>query len=435
MIDALVDIAISVIINLAEYFILLFLMQYICSAHIKLHKRNLWICAGLCTACVIVACVSENELIGYTYMFIAIILTVLLFSTKKIKDLLLFFPASAIYMTLTLMPETILEMILPAMGGTIVLTGLTLTYTAIATDVLLLITLIFLRHILTKYETIVPFSTKEIIGSIGILFFSMVDIMLLLALNSIQLKPAIYYMWVVIFVGAFLLIVGYYYYNLVDTRIRIYRHTLTKAEAEYLQVQLDALQEVKENEDQVKRIRHDLKNHLEIIQKLCEEGNLKELKKYTEQLHKDTNISGNSILTGNKIGDMVVHSKMQMATEHNIRFTFTGTLESLEKMEAPDICGLLANAYDNAIEACASIPNAHIHTEVRTTTNYTVIRISNPVTENIRIRNNNIATTKKEKSSHGYGLNIMKRIARKYNGSCTFQCENNEFSVKIMLLT
>ena len=358
-----------------------------------------------------------------------------MFSSTKGMDLLRFFPALAIYMIVTVMPEAILDELAPTWNGRFPIWNDTLGIATLITDVLLLILLLLLRHILMRYDTIVPFTKKEAIGSFALLFFCMIDILLLMTLNRTQVDTATYYIWVVIFVGGLCLSVAYYFYNMVESRIQFYRQTLTKNETEFLQLQLDALQDVKENEEQVRRIRHDLKNHLEVIQSLCEEGNLDELKKYTQQLNKENILAGGDILTGNKIADIILRSKSKLAEEQGIRFTFTGALDTLEKVDAPDICGLLSNAYDNALEACQGVQDAYIHTEVQTTRNYTVIYISNSTREKVRIRNNSLATTKADKHTHGYGTSIMKRIAHKYNGSCTFHYEENVFRVKIVLLT
>lgn len=115
--------------------------------------------------------------------------------------------------------------------------------------------------------------------------------------------------------------------------------------------------------------------------------------------------------------------------------TYSGSFESLKKMSAPDICGLLSNAYDNAIESCTLQKDAFIRTEVNTTRNYTVIQITNSISKKVRIQNNSMATTKDDKTTHGYGTIIMKRIAHKYGGNCTFTSTQNEFKVKIVLLT
>lgn len=126
---------------------------------------------------------------------------------------------------------------------------------------------------------------------------------------------------------------------------------------------------------------------------------------------------------------------MKICEERGIDFTFTGALSGFDALDAPDICSLLSNAYDNAIEACMSQENAYIRTTVHTTPNHTAIQIVNSVSKKVSIRNNRAASSKRDKAAHGYGIDIMRRIAYKYGGSCTLHCDKREFTVKIVVLT
>lgn len=425
----------SVASNELSYWILLFIMQYICSAHMNLSRKNICICSVASGICFALCFISNIPDLDFYCMFLLLILTVLIFSSRRFKDLLLLLPALLFYIVLTVMPQSLLEELHPAFSKRITFSAYSFTYIARAIDILLLAALIYLRKLLAKYETILPLSKKEIAGCLGVLFFCFVDIGLLIGLKERNSSPVYHYIWLTILVGFFLLGVGYYFYNLIDTRVSFYKQTLTKNDTEYLKLQLESLQNSKENEEHVKRMRHDLKNHLAIINTLCEEERYEELREYTASLNQEAASMGNIIFTGNDIADMVLRSKMQLAANHNILFEFDGTLEALKNMEAPDICGLLSNAYDNALEACVTIPNAYIRTKVSTTPNYTVIQITNPVQQKVPIHNNNVATTKAEKHAHGYGMDIMKRIACKYKGTCTFESSNEEFTVKIRLLT
>lgn len=429
------NLLITIIINLTEYMILILLMQYVCSAHMNLCRRNLLLCCGMAAAVYTPAFLFGNESLLFFSVFALIALTVLLFSRKRLLDLLLFLPAFSIYCVLTVIPESLISELWPALEGKFLLCGTPLRALGIATDLLLLILLLFLRYILEKYETTLHFSFKEIMGSIGLLFFSLIDGLLLVALNRVNLSPVIYYSWEVIFIGALIFCTGYYLFNLIESRVRIYRQALSRNETEYLRLQLEALQDAKEDEEQIKRMRHDLKNHLSVIQTLCEEGSYDEVRRYTGQLNLSLPLSPNDMLTGNKVADFILHSKKETAQKQGIAFTFSGSLSSLDKLEAPEICGLLSNAYDNAIEACLTQEHAYIRTQARTTRNYTVILITNSVTRKVSVQGTSIPTTKKDASSHGYGMEIMKRIARKYGGSCSFHCSQNEFEVKIVLLT
>ncbi len=435
MLSYLGGLFVSIFVNIITYWVFVLIMKYICSAKLNLNRRNIYICT-IGTALVFgIGYLSQNDFFDFFAMFIVIALTVLLFSTQRFKDLLLFFPAFIIYMLVTVMPVCLLDELHPVFTKRFQLSEFSYAYSAFAFDLILLGVLLFLRKLLKKYETIMPLRPKEIFGCLGVMFFCFIDIGLLMGINQINTQPVYHYIWLTILVGFFLLGTGYYLYNLIDNRVQFYRQTLTKNDTEYLKFQLETLQNSKENEEHVKRMRHDLKNHLEIINTLCEEERYEELREYTASLNKEAASLGNIIFTGNEIADMVLRSKLKIAMDRNISFDFNGTLEALNKLEAPDICGLLSNAYDNALDACSSLPNAYIRTKVSTSPNYTVIQITNPVAKKIHICDNRVNTTKKEPHDHGYGMEIMKRIARKYHGECRFECTEQEFMVKIRLLT
>ena len=196
-------------------------------------------------------------------------------------------------------------------------------------------------HILRKYQTTLHFRPSEILGSIALALFSFIDIGLVIFLFNAHVKPVEHYVFLTIFLGAFVLGVGFFVYGVISSRMRIYRETLARSQMEDLQLQLEALQDVKEQEEQTRRLRHDLTSHMAMIRTLCQEGNYREVKKYAEQLSRDTLPSGSGILTGNKVADLVVQSRMKICKELGIDFSFNGVLSGFDALEAPDICSLL----------------------------------------------------------------------------------------------
>lgn len=424
----------TIAVNLMEYWILLLLTQYICSAHLNLRRRNVFIGSGIAIACTACGVLLYGEISTTISLPLAILLTIILFSRKRLSDLLRFVAALAIFFAVMVIPLVMLDTILPG--------GLSCIFPGVAddkwldpiSDIITLIALILLGRLLSKYQISLHFQAKEILGSIALAIFAFIDVGLIMFLYHAHLSPVEHYVMLAFFLGAFAFCVGYFVYIIVSSRKRIYREALARSETEYLQLQLDSLQDVKEQGEHVMRMRHDLSSHMAMLQTLLSEGNYEEARKYTAQLSHDAIPSGSGILTGNKAADLVVRSRMKVCAEQGIDFTFTGTLTGLENMTAPDICGLLSNAYDNAIEACLPQTDAYIHTKISTTRNYTVVQIVNSVEKKVAIRNNSAVTTKKDRKSHGYGIDIMKRIAYKYNGSCSLHCDSKEFTVKIVLL-
>lgn len=429
------DLPIQLAINLMEYWIILLLMQYVCAAHIRITRKSALLCSGISMLGTTLAVIYFSSYSFIVSMAAEIVLTVLLFSAKRLSDLLRFFPALTIYFTLTVAPQCMLEELIPAGQVNFIFHDYTLTLFGLLTDIVLLAALLILGFVLTKYQTVMHFSVKEVLGSITLFFFSFIDVALVMLLNRARLSPPLYWGYIAIFVGSLVFSAVYYLYSLAESRIRIYRQSIVRSEREYLQTQLDSLRDIKDNQEHVKKMRHDLNNHMAVIAALCDEGNYEEVKKYTKQLSHQVIPPDSRILTGNQAADLIVASKMKLCKERGITFEFSGALNNLNALAAPDICGLLGNAYDNAIEACCRQSNAYIRTAVNATCNYTVIRIVNSVEKKVPIRGNHAATAKKDKEHHGYGMDIMKQIARKYNGSCTFDCDEREFTVKITLLT
>lgn len=424
----------AIAVNLMEYWILILLIQYICSAHLKLRYRNVLICSGIAVACSVSGTLLSSGLGVTVSMPLAAVLTIFLFSRKRLSDLLRFCAAFAIFFAVMVIPPLILDTILPR-GLSNIFPGVSGdTWLSLISDIITLTALILLGRLLARYQITLHFQAKEILGSIALAIFAFIDAGLIMFLYHAHLSPVEHYIMLAFFLGAFAFCIGYFVYNITSSRRRIYREALARSETEYLRLQLDSLQDIREQEEQVMRLRHDLSSHMAVLQTLFEEGNYEEARKYTGQLSHDAALSGSGILTGNKAADLVVRSRMKICGEHGIRFTFTGTLTGLDHMTAPDICGLLSNAYDNAIEACLPQADAFIHTKINTTRNYTVVQIVNSVEKKVAIRGNSAVTTKKDRKSHGYGIDIMKRIAYKYNGDCSLSCDDEEFTVKITLL-
>lgn len=108
--------------------------------------------------------------------------------------------------------------------------------------------------VLRKYQTPLHFRPGEILGSIVLALFSFIDAGLVMFLYYAHMEPVKHYLFLVLFLGAFVLSVGYFLYGVISSRMRIYREALARSQTEYLQ--LEALQDVKEQEEQVRRLRH-----------------------------------------------------------------------------------------------------------------------------------------------------------------------------------
>ncbi|MDR2572256.1 MAG: GHKL domain-containing protein [Oscillospiraceae bacterium] len=137
--------------------------------------------------------------------------------------------------------------------------------------------------------------------------------------------------------------------------------------------------------------------------------------------------------TGNVAADALIADKQSHAAESNVKIRFMGVIPS-EYVSSLDICVIFGNALDNAIQACTEVPdekNISVASDMRN--GFLFISISNPVKEDVLIRNNIVTTTKTDKENHGIGLVSISRTAQKYGGKMELYCKDRVFTIEIVL--
>jgi len=99
-----------------------------------------------------------------------------------------------------------------------------------------------------------------------------------------------------------------------------------------------------------------------------------------------------------------------------------------------DICSLISNLLDNAIEACRKVPDnreIHIHSNIRG--GYLAVIVENSCVGNVKKSSSGFLSTKQNPKEHGYGTKIIQAIAEKYDGRFYLETELN-FAKAVVLL-
>lgn len=193
----------------------------------------------------------------------------------------------------------------------------------------------------------------------------------------------------------------------------------------------DYYNELIEKDNQSKKFRHDIKNLLIVLHTMINEGENEKASSYIEELQEVCAKLKPRYDTGNFMANAILSAKDTKAAQYNTNIVFEGFIPA-EKVKDVDMVVVLSNVLDNAIEACEKIDGEKtIHISSILKKKMWVLCTENP-SGNVCIKNSNkIETTKEEKTIHGFGLQNIEKVAKKYNGNMQINFDKGTFSSKI----
>ena len=190
-----------------------------------------------------------------------------------------------------------------------------------------------------------------------------------------------------------------------------------------------------QSDETLRRFRHDFKNHTIVLNAMLEQGDPNGARQYLTGITGDISGALPRFSTGNPVVNSLLNVKSRAAAEQEISILFDGMIPE-NGVEPKDMCVLVGNLIDNAMEACAKLPAGTeriIRFSATAKNNTLLLRISNPTTGTTTEKNKLPGTTKADKRSHGIGLKNVRDIVKKYNGTLRVEAENGEFSAEILL--
>lgn len=230
-----------------------------------------------------------------------------------------------------------------------------------------------------------------------------------------------------------ILIVSICYYLIYNLMQSFYKEIEYSIEIEQLKFEKKYEEELQEIYRSLKKLRHDFKNHILCIGLMLKQQEYKELECYCEELSENIYSLKQHIDTGNLIANVVLNQKYLHALSRNIPVDIHASLPENMSVKKMDLCALLSNLFDNALEASEHIDDPWIRIEIKPVKNYIYLlfenkshRISTPVPGSFE-------TTKDNKLEHGFGLDIVKEITKRYDGIIDITAGEDYFKIKIMI--
>lgn len=191
---------------------------------------------------------------------------------------------------------------------------------------------------------------------------------------------------------------------------------------------------LEEQYEQMERLRHDMKNHIISMQSLLEYQEWEKLKRYLNQMLEKGELGTGEEATGNKVVDALLYRKQKHAERAGIVWECDVHIPAACSIDDFDLCVLLGNILDNAVEACERLEDdAYKFINIRSgmVKKCLLLEVKNSASmENIR----EINISKKEKpEEHGMGIINIRETAGKYNGAVNIELENHIFVISVLL--
>ncbi|MBQ2800139.1 MAG: GHKL domain-containing protein [Lachnospiraceae bacterium] len=235
-------------------------------------------------------------------------------------------------------------------------------------------------------------------------------------------------MWFVIICFLASIIFGFYY--VIMRREEKLKMNFLEMRNKLLRDNYDSLNEIYMNNS---KMYHDLNDHLNVLYQLLNGENIAEAKAYIKEISKPILSLSKTVWTGVDVVDVVINSKVQRMDELKILSDINVEFPKSSNILPSDLCTILSNLLDNAIEEVERLKeNKKISLTIRRVNCFLFIKVINPCNEGKKF---DIfpSTTKENKILHGWGLQSVGDVVRKYNGTMECINEDREFIVKVML--
>ena len=202
-----------------------------------------------------------------------------------------------------------------------------------------------------------------------------------------------------------------------------------KLQIAQLQQQYAYYQDKLKDEERIRSIYHDMKNHLLVF-----EGSqgTEATRQMAKEIRSQIADYENYIHTGNNFLDILIKDKAEKAREKHIDFSASIDFGGIDFIEPLDVSTLFGNGIDNAIEASEKLSEEQrvILVKAGKVQNFVSILVENNCSDEAHTDGH---TTKEDKFLHGFGISNMQKAAEKYNGTCTTAQANGKFTLKILL--
>ncbi len=238
------------------------------------------------------------------------------------------------------------------------------------------------------------------------------------------------------------LILFYVYLITVAVYIVIYCHCtehnrkiILEVDKKLLEADIKMLSLSEQIAEEMKELRHDIKNQYLVMGVMLKEKRYEEAERYFQDMQSDFAAFPHFTDCGNAAVNSIMNMETLKAASKRVQILSKISVPAQLPVAVNDLCRIFVNLLDNALEAAEKTEGDRIvDLNVRVQNDYLYISVVNPVpADTDRTAALGLNTTKQEVREHGYGHKIVQKIVDKYNGYIHYAIEGDEFIAEALL--
>lgn len=218
--------------------------------------------------------------------------------------------------------------------------------------------------------------------------------------------------------------------HLRNLRVKMAENENAKRQLAGYSNQLDVL---KNSEEKVRGLRHDLKHHLNELMFMAERDQSSDIKAYIKSMDSFMTYSGEYVSSGNKDIDSLLNLMLDDAKRELGEVTCKVCIPREPDIELFDLNVILGNLLDNAIRAAKQTHEKYLYVRISYKMGMLLIHVENSYTGNLIKEGGRYRSTKEDSAAHGMGITNVQCIVKKYDGDMVITEDNNRFRVKVVL--
>lgn len=202
----------------------------------------------------------------------------------------------------------------------------------------------------------------------------------------------------------------------------------------YLGEQVEQYKYLELREEETKKFRHDIRNHMHMINSFLNEKNYAAVEEYMKAMDVKIESIGNKLTVYNGIVDAVINRYQSEALKEGVSLDVKGRFPVESRVSAFDLCTIFSNLIENAIRGQKEYGEGSVHIECAYNEDEILICIENDYVGELEYRDGRLKTTKRDISRHGIGLLNVERCIEDNGGLISIDTDNNKFKVMVSLV-